>query len=663
MSAVVFTYYTSDLSETFLNNIYSLLAHSQQSYDSLVLLTIDPIPNDIVDNLKKVINVIRPYHSKRIQEAEESFRNRQHWIPAFVSEALSYNYADAVTVFDPNLFVVNSVPAFNGVNLFYKNQTDFISPSMLTVNPRSLQRLIKSIDGLNPADQTSIRLFSYLIVNNQSLGSYFVSQSQFILSNCSGSDPIIPSKLIAVDTCKFGTSSGGYEKVNKFVKSMLPNEGYPDLDKLKLHHFSSIPANPYYRILFKYTSRSRPDLFYRGLKSILDNCESQNFVVLCSLDLDDPTLPKYKEVLSEFPEKVVQVKYGYSKNKIDAINRDLNEYSGRWDILVNMSDDMVFIQSGFDQIIRKTFGEELDQFVHFNDGLNFSRLASMTIEGRPYYERFNYIYHPSYQSLWCDNEAQDVAKILGRYKYAGDNVAIVRHLHPSAGLASFDEQYRKTEDRQVFEVDKSTYQNRKKNGFKHDKIIADVNKPVFSILIATLESRKKLFYSLLEKFNQQINEYDGLCEILWESDDGSKKTGEKRNSLLSRANGKYLAFFDDDDEPSPNYIKLVLEAVKSEPDCCSLLGQITVDGQNPQLFEHSLKYSDWRTNEAGKIRYERNPNHLNVIKSDIAKAISFPEIDYGEDKAWSDRLKQSNLLKTESKINDILYYYKFLSKK
>jgi hypothetical protein len=663
MAAVVFTYYTSDLSETFLDNVYSLLAHSQQSYDSLVILTIDPIPNTIVDKLKQVINIIRPYHSKRIQDTEDSFKNRKFWIPAFVSEAISYNYADIVTVFDPNLFIVNSVPAFDGLNLFYKNQTGFISPALLTVNPRSLQRLVNLIDNLNPADQMSIRLFNYLIVNNQSLGSYLVSQSQFILSNGSDSDPIIQSKLIAVDTCKFATSQGCYERINKFVKDLIPKEDSFDLNRLKIQHFSSIQANPYYRILFKYTSRSRPDLFYRGLKSIIDNCESQNFVILCSLDLDDPTLPKYKEVLSNFSEKVVKANYGYSKNKIDAINRDLNEYSGRWDILVNMSDDMVFIQSGFDQIIRKTFGEDLDRFVHFNDGLNFSRLASMTIEGRPYYERFNYIYHPSYQSLWCDNEAQDVAKILGRYKYAGNNVAILRHLHPSAGLAEFDEQYRKTEDRQVFSIDHSTYQTRKKNGFDPNKIISRKKKPIFSILIATLESRKQLFYSLLEKFNHQINEYDGLCEILWESDDGSKKTGEKRNSLLSRADGKYLAFFDDDDEPSPNYIKLVLEAIKSEPDCCSLLGQITVDGQNPQLFEHSLKYSDWRTNETGKIRYERNPNHLNVIKSDIAKAISFPEIDYGEDKAWSDRLKQSNLLKTESKINDILYYYKFLSKK
>jgi glycosyltransferase involved in cell wall biosynthesis len=172
-----------------------------------------------------------------------------------------------------------------------------------------------------------------------------------------------------------------------------------------------------------------------------------------------------------------------------------------------------------------------------------------------------------------------------------------------------------------------------------------------------------MFAALLEEFMTQANKYDGQCEILWESDNGERTTGEKRNSLLSKATGEYVAFFDDDDWPSPIYVSSILSAIKTRPDCCSLLGEITTDGANPELFEHSIKYPEWRTNTDSVIRYERNPNHLNPIKASIAKQIKFQHINYGEDRVWSEELCKSGLLKTESKIENVIYYYRYVTRK
>jgi len=86
-------------------------------------------------------------------------------------------------------------------------------------------------------------------------------------------------------------------------------------------------------------------------------------------------------------------------------------------------------QKGFDNIIREEFYKNLDQFVHFPDGFTADRLATMSIMGREYYNRFKYIYHPDYISLWCDNEAMEVAKMLGCYTYVDKN--IFQHLHPT----------------------------------------------------------------------------------------------------------------------------------------------------------------------------------------------------------------------------------------
>lgn len=184
----------------------------------------------------------------------------------------------------------------------------------------------------------------------------------------------------------------------------------------------------------------------------------------------------------------------------------------------------------------------------------------------------------------------------------------------------------------------------------------------FSILILTIDSRTSMLTSLLNEFNRQMQSFGVSCEILIESDNGQLSKGTKRNRLLDRATGEYVAFFDDDDWPSERYIELITTAIKSKPDCCSLLGSITIDGGKSELFEHSLKYKAWKTTNS-RIKYERYPNHLNAIKSSIAKKIRFPEINHGEDHKWSDSLHQSRLLKKEAYIPEVLYNYRYVSKK
>jgi hypothetical protein len=155
---------------------------------------------------------------------------------------------------------------------------------------------------------------------------------------------------------------------------------------------------------------------------------------------------------------------GTSKNKVDAINRDLPQYSEDWDILINMSDDMLFMQKGFDQIIRRDFFEtfpDLDGFIHYPDNNARERLSTMSILGKPYYNRFGYIYHSAYTSLWCDNEAMEVSKKLNKYKYF--EKTLFDHLHPAYGKTKVDEQYRFTES--FFHSDREIFLRRQKNNF------------------------------------------------------------------------------------------------------------------------------------------------------------------------------------------------------
>lgn len=193
----------------------------------------------------------------------------------------------------------------------------------------------------------------------------------------------------------------------------------------------------------------------------------KNYEVLVALDDDDATMNNdvVKQRISSY--YFVRAIYGTSKSKIDAINRDM-ELSGDWDILVNMSDDMRITVDNFDEILRADFKKyfpDLDGVLHYNDGNQKSNVMTMSIMGRKYYDRFNYIYHPDYISLWSDCEATNVAKLLGKYKYMGDHPIWFRHMHPAFGLSESDEQYRKNESPEYWAKDEKTYQERASKDF------------------------------------------------------------------------------------------------------------------------------------------------------------------------------------------------------
>lgn len=180
-----------------------------------------------------------------------------------------------------------------------------------------------------------------------------------------------------------------------------------------------------------------------------------------------------------------------------------------------------------------------------------------------------------------------------------------------------------------------------------------------SILIPTIKRHDALLTKLKFELYSQILPYAGQVEILID-DAEDDLVGVKRNRLLERAKGQYICFFDADDYPGVNYISSLM-ALEYQ-DCASLKGSYSVDGKFDGIFEHSIKYKSWETVD-GPVKYLRYPNHLNAIQSDIAKQFKFPEKNFGEDHDWSEQVFKSGLIKTEHYIDDIIYYYRFVSKK
>ena len=182
------------------------------------------------------------------------------------------------------------------------------------------------------------------------------------------------------------------------------------------------------KLLIKYATRKRPELFLKAMHNILSTATT-DIMIIVSIDSDDTEMIKLVNERT-FANTTVYINDN-SGGKIGAINANI-PLSG-WDWLVNTSDDMQFTVKGWDQImidrIKSVWGNSLDFLANFNDGFQGPKLATLSVMGREYYERFFYIYAPCYRSLSCDAEAMYVAQVLKRYHYFPDQ--LYKHVHPA----------------------------------------------------------------------------------------------------------------------------------------------------------------------------------------------------------------------------------------
>jgi hypothetical protein len=225
-----------------------------------------------------------------------------------------------------------------------------------------------------------------------------------------------------------------------------------------------------FKILVKFPSRERPEKFILALKKCIDySLDPSNISYLITLDQNDPRLISYKAFLTNLCNSSVKYIVGNSTSKIHAINRDLQQ-TEPWDIIVLMSDDMICQKQGWDTILRDTAQKTgLDQVFYFWDGdlrtkrhNNGKGLNTMIVCGHKYFNRFNYLYHSEYSSLWCDNEWSDVSQLLKK-EYRSD-IVLFRHVHFSntPGLIP-DALMRKTQA--FYTRDQLTYNRRKASNF------------------------------------------------------------------------------------------------------------------------------------------------------------------------------------------------------
>ncbi len=198
--------------------------------------------------------------------------------------------------------------------------------------------------------------------------------------------------------------------------------------------------------------------------------------------------------------------------------------------------------------------------------------------------------------------------------------------------------------------------------------------PSLSVLIPTLYKRRDMRRELFRSLEAQAGA-DGRVEILSLEDRGETPSGAKRNILLQSARGEYVAFVDDDDVVSPDYVGVLLSAIHhgqcqerrdsltcsitcAQPDVITFDLERTARGKATRRMEFRTYHKDHVGLPGGLIGMAAN--HLCAWRRSVARRVGFvPWLGYNDDVFWYTPLLASGLAKYEMHIPEVLYQYRW----
>jgi len=174
---------------------------------------------------------------------------------------------------------------------------------------------------------------------------------------------------------------------------------------------------------------------------------------------------------------------------------------------------------------------------------------------------------------------------------------------------------------------------------------------ILSILTPAVPSRMAQLAKLCDELARQIG---GLAvEHLTLLDNKRRTVGEKRDTLLRAARGAYVAFVDDDDWISPDYVSELVKAAREGPDVITFRQRATVNDDMAEV-EFRLGNPNEPFQPGGTIR--RNAWHVCAWRRTLAIQSRFPANSFGEDWAFAEPL--CRIAKTEIHIQKVLHFYR-----
>jgi glycosyltransferase involved in cell wall biosynthesis len=154
--------------------------------------------------------------------------------------------------------------------------------------------------------------------------------------------------------------------------------------------------------------------------------------------------------------------------------------------------------------------------------------------------------------------------------------------------------------------------------------------------------------------NDKIAEQIGTLPVehLILCDNRARSIGAKRQALVDIARGEYIAFVDDDDDISDDYVSSLLAAIETGADCITFRQRAVYNGLESEVH-FGVKNQDHPFNPGGITL--RAPWHVCAWKRDVVAGCLFGESSYGEDLVWCQQARKR--IKNGYHIDRVLHTY------
>jgi len=180
-------------------------------------------------------------------------------------------------------------------------------------------------------------------------------------------------------------------------------------------------------------------------------------------------------------------------------------------------------------------------------------------------------------------------------------------------------------------------------------------KPLLSICIPTIVGREKQYNALRQYVEKQAEPFGSLIEIISICDNKEISIGTKRQRMYQRCRGKYAWQIDDDDSIHENAVEMIMDALKSSPDCVGFKEWCVFEDRN-ETSSFSMHWSRWDDN-VGCFDHVRTPFCKTPIRTELCLKAGVKDMRYGEDHQFAKDVHK--LLRTEVFIDEFIYIYRY----
>jgi len=177
--------------------------------------------------------------------------------------------------------------------------------------------------------------------------------------------------------------------------------------------------------------------------------------------------------------------------------------------------------------------------------------------------------------------------------------------------------------------------------------------PILSILTPTIPERSRSLCFLTSFIEEQASKHPRAIEHLALCDNRQRSIGAKRQALVDIARGKYIAFVDDDDDVSGDYVARLLAAAETNADVITFKQRAIYNGLESEVH-FGIRNQDGPFNPGGITL--RAPWHICAWKREVVANCLFGESNYGEDLVWCQQARKR--VRTAHHIDAVLHTYR-----